>query len=95
MRTADRWIQLASPPLKEHWILAASGYPVAHGEEAQQLAIWGSLAWGTSRGVIKGVMVGDAADYDDITGLRAPSGRLRPAAIAVMRAAQELRERRD
>ncbi len=95
MRTADRWMQRAVPPLKEHWVLAASGYPLAHGEEAQQLAIWGTLAWGTSRGIIKGVIVADAADYDDITGLRAPSGRLRPAAIAVMRAAQELRERRD
>jgi hypothetical protein len=95
MQTADRWMQRAMPPLKEHWVLTASGYPVAHGEESQQLAIWGSLAWGTSRGIIKGVIVADAADYDDITGLRAPSGRLRPAAIAVMRAAQQLRERRD
>jgi hypothetical protein len=95
MRTADRWMQRLTPPAKEHWILATGGYPVAHGEASQQLAIWGSLAWGTSRGLIKGVIVVDAADYDDITGLRAPSGRLRPAAIAVMRAAQELREQKD
>jgi hypothetical protein len=95
MRTADRWMQALQPPFKEHWVLAVGGYPVAHGEEAQLLAIWGSLAWSTRRGVIKGAIVVDAADYDDITGLRAPSGRLRPAAIAVMRAAQQLRDRRE
>lgn len=95
MQTADRWMQPMQPPFKEHWVLAAGGYPLAHGEEAQRLAIWGSLAWSTGRGAIKGAIIVDAADYDDITGLRAPSGRLRPAAIAVMRAAQQLRDRRD
>jgi hypothetical protein len=95
MQTADRWMQHVQPPFKEHWVIAVGGYPVAHGEEAQQLGIWGSLAWSTGRAVIKGAIVVDAADYDDITGLRAPSGRLRPAAIAVMRAVQALRDRRD
>jgi hypothetical protein len=95
IRTADRWMQQSSPPLKEQWILAVGGYPAAHGEDAQQLAIWGTLTWATGRAAIKGVIVTSAADYDDITGLRAANGRLRPAAIAVMRAAKELRDRRN
>jgi hypothetical protein len=82
-------------PEKEQWVTTAGGYPAAHGEGAQQLAIWGMLAWATSHGAIKGAIVADAADYNAITGLRAANGRLRPAAIAVMRAARELRERRN
>jgi len=95
MRTADRWTQRLSGPPKEQWVITAGGYPAAHGESAQQLAIWGTLAWATSRGAIKGAIIADASDYESITGLRAANGRLRPAAIAVMRATRELRERRN
>jgi hypothetical protein len=95
MKTADRWLQRASQPPKEHWVLATGGYPAAHGESSQQLAIWGTLAWATSRGAIKGAIITDAGDYNDITGLRAATGRLRPAALAVVRAAKELRDRRN
>jgi hypothetical protein len=91
MRTADRWMRLLSPPLKEQWVFAAGGYPAAHGEDAQQLAIWAAVAWGSSRATVKGVIVTDADDYNTITGLRAANGRLRPAALVVMRATRQMR----
>lgn len=95
MRTIDRWTQRLPGPPKEQWVITAGGYPAAHGESAQQMAIWGTLAWATSRGAMKGAIIADAADYEAITGLRAANGRLRPAANAVMRATKELRERRN
>jgi hypothetical protein len=90
-RTADRWMHRLATPTKEQWVFAAGGYPGVHGEDAQENAVWGALVWGTSRGAIKGVIVADAADYDEVTGLRAASGRLRPAADVVMRAVRQLR----
>jgi len=92
MRSADRWIAAAGPTGKENWVFATYGYPVSHGEINQERAIWSTLAWATSRAAIKGVIVADAADYGAVTGLRAPSGRLRRAANAVARAAKSLRE---
>jgi hypothetical protein len=92
MRSADRWIAAAGQTQKENWVFATYGYPVSHGEINQERAIWSTLAWATSRAVVKGVIVADAADYGAVTGLRAPSGRLRRAANAVARAAKSLRE---
>jgi hypothetical protein len=92
MRSADRWMAAAGQPAKENWVFATYGYPVSHGEINQERAIWSTLAWATSRSPIKGVIVADAADYGAVTGLRAPSGRLRRAANAVARAARSLRE---
>jgi hypothetical protein len=92
MRSADRWIAAAGPTPKENWVFATYGYPVSHGEINQERAIWSTLAWATSRSAIKGVIVADAADYGAVTGLRAPSGRLRRAANTVARAAKSLRE---
>ncbi|HZS61041.1 MAG TPA: hypothetical protein VFA43_17330 [Gemmatimonadaceae bacterium] len=92
MRSADRWIAAAGQSQKENWIFATYGYPVSHGEINQERAIWSTLAWATSRPAVKGVIVADAADYGAVTGLRAPSGRLRHAANAVARAAKSLRE---
>ncbi len=92
MRSADRWIAAAGQTPKENWVFATYGYPVSHGEINQERAIWSTLAWATSRPTVKGVIVADAADYGAVTGLRAPSGRLRHAATAVARAAKSLRE---
>jgi hypothetical protein len=89
MHTADRWMQRQPTPQKEQWVFAAGGNPAAHGEDAQGEAVWGELVWGASRGAIKGVVVAEAADYGSITGLRAASGRLRPAVDAVIRAVRE------
>jgi len=91
-RSADRWIAASGPTAKENWVFATYGYPVSHGEINQERAIWSTLAWATSRSAIKGVIVADAADYGAVTGLRAPSGRLRRAANTVARAAKSLRE---
>ena len=91
MRAADRWMRV-SPPVKDHWVFATGGYPLAHGELAQSEAIWGTLAWATGRPAIKGVIVYEAGDYGLSRGLRAPSGRLRRAGIAVARAVRGLRE---
>jgi hypothetical protein len=90
-RAADRWMRNLRPPRKEHWVFAG-GYPAVHGERAQQHAIWGALAWATSRPDVRGIIVADAGDYDAITGLRAPGGRVRPAGWAVLRATRGLRE---
>jgi hypothetical protein len=92
MRSADRWMAAAAPTLKENWVFATYGYPVSHGEVNQERAIWSTLAWATSRPAVKGVIVADAADYGAVTGLRAPSGRLRRATDAVARATRSLRD---
>lgn len=91
MRIADRWMRRSTGLGKEQWVFAAGGYPASHGEESQEDAVWAALVWATSRAAVKGVVVADAADYAEETGLRAASGRLRPAADAVTRAVRQLR----
>jgi hypothetical protein len=90
-RTADRWMSVV-PPVKQHWVFATGGFPLAHGEASQAQAIWGILAWATAHPVIKGLVVYEAGDYGQSRGLRAPSGRLRDATIYVMGAMRALRE---
>jgi hypothetical protein len=90
-RTADRWLR-ATPPRKEHWIFAVGGYPLAYGERSQQNAVWEVMSWATDHPFIKGLVVYEAGDYGQSRGLRAPNGRLRPVAGAMMRAIQQLRE---
>jgi hypothetical protein len=90
-RTADRWLR-AMPPRKEHWVFATGGYPLAYGERSQEEAVWEVMAWATDHPFIKGVVVYEAGDYGQSRGLRAPNGRLRPVARAVMRAIRGLRE---
>ncbi|HYD54014.1 MAG TPA: hypothetical protein VEA99_15375 [Gemmatimonadaceae bacterium] len=90
LRAADRWMR-SERSSKPHWVFAAYGYPVAHGEESQERAVWGVLAWATARPNIRGVIVHTAADYGTLTGLRAPSGRLRSAAYGVLRGVRALR----
>jgi hypothetical protein len=88
-RIADRWMRGAR---MEHWVFATGGYPMTHGEPSQARAIWGALAWATSRPNISGAIIDGAGDYDRLTGLRASSGRLRPALAAVGRAVNALAE---
>jgi hypothetical protein len=94
LRAADRWMaaEPTSPASKEHWVFTARGYPEVHGEASQERAVWATLAWATGHSAVKGIVVADAADYDDRTGLRAPAGRLRPVVGAVSRATRNLRE---
>ncbi|MDQ3996608.1 MAG: hypothetical protein M3303_06270, partial [Gemmatimonadota bacterium] len=81
MRAADRWIQ-TERPRKEHWVFTAGGLPLAHGEQSQERALSGVVAWATGRAEIRGLIANGAGDYGSIVGLRAPNGRLRPAAFA-------------
>jgi hypothetical protein len=90
-RTADRWMR-ATPPVKDHWVFATGGYPLAYGERSQREAVWEVLAWATDHPSIKGTIVYEAGDYGQSRGLRAPNGRVRPVTIALMRAIQQLRE---
>jgi hypothetical protein len=90
LRVAQRWMRLFPNP-KEHWVFAAGGYPLVHGEQNQERAIWGVLAWATAEVPIKGLVVYEAGDYYTVRGLRAPGGRLRPATAAILRAEQGLR----
>ena len=94
MDAADRWMRLAPRPIKPHWVWSAGGYPAVHGESSQANAIWGSLAWATSRQDIRGLIVEEPGDYVALTGLRAGDGRVRSAARAVSRALRGLREAR-
>jgi hypothetical protein len=91
MHIAQRWLRATAQP-KPHWIFAAGGYPVAHGEASQLLALRGVLAWATSQPSVHGVIFTDAGDYDAQRGLRAPDGRLRPAFSEFQRAIAAERE---
>jgi hypothetical protein len=78
MRIAQRWLRATVRP-KPHWVFAAGGYPVAHGEQSQLLALRGVLSWATSQPAVRGIVFTDAGDYDAQRGLRAPDRRFRPA----------------
>lgn len=92
MTAADKWIAAAQSE-KDVWVLEARGFPAVHGELNQERALWGALAWATSRSAVKGLVVYQASDYESPTGLRAPGGRIRRAAGALRRAIRTLRER--
>jgi hypothetical protein len=89
LRVAQRWMRLFPKP-KEHWVFAAGGYPLVHGEQNQERAIWGVLAWATAEAPIKGLVVYEGGDYNTVRGLRAPGGRLRSSTAAVLRAEKGL-----
>ena len=89
LHVADRWMRSSS---KTHWIFSAGAYPVTHGEASQARALWGTLAWATSHESVKGLIVESAGDYDALTGLRAPGGRIRPALAALERAVAAMAE---
>jgi hypothetical protein len=90
MRVAQRWMRQFPKP-KEHWVFAAGGYPLAHGEENQLRALRGVLAWATAEPLIKGLVVYEGGDYNTVRGLRAAGGRLRPATGEILKAEQGLR----
>ncbi len=89
LHVAERWMRRF--PYREYWVFAVGGYPIAHGEASQLRAIEGTLGWAAAHPQIKGVLVAQAGDYGGTTGLRAPTGRLRPAVDAVVRAARAVR----
>ena len=89
MRVAQRWMRQFPKP-KDHWVFATGGYPLVHGELSQERAIWGVLAWATAETPIKGLVVYEGGDYNTVRGLRAPGGRLRPVAAAIIRAKKGL-----
>ena len=91
MRTADRWMR-ASRSTKQHWVLEASAYPLTHGELSQERALWGALAWATSRSAVKAFVVVQSSDYGSPLGLRAPGGRVRRAAGSLRQAIRALGE---
>jgi len=92
MRIAQRWLLQNPGRQKPHWVFNAGGFPAVHGERSQELAIWGALSWATTQTPIKGLIVGEAGDYNSERGLRAPNGRLRPAVAMLTRARAGLRE---
>lgn len=91
-RAATRWMDATPVPRKEHWVFAAGGYPLVHGEWSQVRALRGTLAWATSRPEVRGLIIAGAGDYDAVTGLRSPDGRLRRAVAEAVRAERGLRE---
>jgi hypothetical protein len=90
LSVAQRWMQQFPKP-KEHWVFAAGGYPLVHGEENQLRWIWAVLAWATAQAPINGLVIYEGGDYNSVRGLRAPGGRLRPATDAILRAEKGLR----
>jgi hypothetical protein len=92
LAAADRWLRARPPSRKTVWVFAAGGFPLAHGERSQEQAVWRALTWATSRPDVRGVIVSEAGDYDEVLGMRTPSGRTRPVAAMVERALAGLRE---
>ena len=92
MRVAQRWMHSFTGKPKPHWIFSAGGFPLAHGEKSQELALWGVLSWATAQPQIKGLVVSQAGDYDVLSGLRAANGRYRSAVGAILRAEKGLAE---
>lgn len=91
LRIARRWMHMYDRP-KPHWIWSAGGYPIAHGERSQVLALRGIFSWATAQPEVEGVVVTEAGDYEAQRGLRAPGGRLRPALGEVIRTVTAVRE---
>lgn len=89
LRVADRWMRGTTKP---HWVFGAGAFPVTHGEPSQARALWGTLAWATSHEQVEGLIVESAGDYDMVTGLRAPGGRVRPALATLERAVAAMAE---
>lgn len=87
LRVSEQWMRGA---IKPHWIFASGAYPRLWGERNQEHALWGTLAWTTRQRSARGFIVEGAADYDALTGLRAPGGRLRTAVEALARAREEI-----
>jgi hypothetical protein len=89
---AERWMGATSGRPMEHWLLEVSAWPVIFGERNQERALWGTLAWASRQPSVRGVVVHAAADYGAPVGLRAVSGRVRPAGRRLGSAVRGLRE---
>lgn len=89
---AGRWIRRSSGRRVEHWLLEVSAWPVVFGERNQERAMWGTLAWASRQPSIRGVVVHAAGDYGAPVGLRAVSGRMRPAGHRIASAVRGLSE---
>lgn len=90
-RAADRWM-LAIPPSKPHWVFAAAGYPLAHGDVSQDRALWAALSWATAHDPVRALIVSESNDYGQAIGVRAPSGRYRRAGDTIRRSVIGIRE---
>jgi hypothetical protein len=89
LRTAERW--MSRYPAREYWVFAAGAYPIAHGEMSQARVLAAVLAWAAAHPGVRGVLIAQGGDYGWRTGLRAPTGRLRPAVDTLARLAHALR----
>ena len=72
------------------WAMGPRAAPAVIGEAAQARALWGLLAWSTRTPGVNGMIAGPSADYDAIDGLRDAGGRLRAAAVTLVRANRAL-----
>ena len=91
LASADRWMSSAAQPNRAHWIVASSA-PAIIGEDAQRRLLHHILAWATAHSAVRGVVLGDAADYDRVTGFRSATGRMRPIVADVAAAIRVLFE---
>jgi hypothetical protein len=89
MLVADRWLENVRKPA---WVLGTGAYPRLFGERNQGASLWGMLAWATTLPRVGGFVADGAGDYDALTGLRAPGGRLRPATDVLARVRKILAE---
>lgn len=88
-RVARNWMSGTSKP---HWVFATRSFPFVFGEESQEHAMMGTLAWSTRQPMVRTVVFEAAGDYDMLTGLRTAGGRLRRAVAALNRARRALDE---
>ena len=90
LSAAERWMR-NEDGAREHWLLAVAA-PLAQGEDAQQRVLLHALGWAAERTLVRGVVLGEAADYAQGTGLRTVDGRLRRAAGEVAAAIRTIDE---
>ena len=91
LASAGRWMSSVAPTDRTHWIVASSA-PAIIGEDAQRRLLHHVLAWATTHSAVRGVILGDAADYDRVTGFRSATGRMRPIVADVAAAIRVLFE---
>ncbi|MHB1311617.1 MAG: hypothetical protein ACYC3L_06330 [Gemmatimonadaceae bacterium] len=86
-----RWLSMAhTPPVV--WVVALPSAPAVDGEVAQQHVLRQALQWASAHAWVRGVIAGDASDTWWSGGLRAASGRSRPALAEVGNALRSLRD---
>lgn len=95
-RTLGSWSgwMASAGALRRYWVLGSGGVPAAHGARSQRQAVRGVLAWATAEPLVRGAIVGDAADHGQLLGLRTGARTWRPAAGTVLQAGRSIRETR-